>query len=226
MILSHIGSRSYLDVTFLCILKWEEVIVVNKYSDTVSNSIKLCVRCFDEASCYICVQHWKLNVYFSSFSNVTCAQYCAFAKCSFQKGKPGFVCLTSCKIPVLTFAGNIQSMKIIFDVINWYKMGKTYYPWAHELLRQQLFLEVIIYSCILWFKNWWINWVNIELCSKYTFCDLSYLWFLSNYIDFAHIYNIGHILNKYNYWCIEYRCEEQRRCLTSYLSTLSRKISV
>ena len=67
MILSHIGSRSYLDVTFLCILKWEEVIVVNKYSDTVSNSIKLCVRCFDEASCYICVQHWKLNVYFSSF---------------------------------------------------------------------------------------------------------------------------------------------------------------
>ena len=79
-------------------------------------------------------------------------------------------------------------MKISFDVINLCKMGKTYYTWAHELLRQQLFLEVIIYSCILWFKNWWINWVNIELCSKYTFCDLSYLWFLSNYTSISHTY--------------------------------------
>ena len=92
MILSHIGSRSYLDVTFLCILKWEEVIVVNRYSDTVSNSIKLCVRCLmrQVATFAFSIENWMFI--FLHFQCHLCSIVC-FCEVFFWKRKAR-ICLS------------------------------------------------------------------------------------------------------------------------------------
>ena len=79
-------------------------------------------------------------------------------------------------------------MKISFDVINWYKMGKTYYPWAHELLRQEL---VVLRSYHL-FLHSMIEELRIKLglkCVKNILFGIDHIFSAYPFIYIRHLYS-------------------------------------